>query len=239
MWVQGAHGAEILECCDICKPASLPGNPSRKSLEAGRVLGRVQTCPARLLPGTSGGCGGTAGAGVSPGDRGAVTLQDELQPADLCPCVLPWCWDTKDGGRGLCPAFFQSQWPPAVGGLVLYPFSSAVQNPSPPLGSLGWLYFGMAVGIPGMLWDTGMVNHAAFLPLTPPRAVREMGVRFLGLGSDPPHRAPTTSSGHLTLGLDVPVFPSSFGSLCHEPHWACPAHQNPQYQRGSRPRAPG
>lgn len=51
VWVQGAHGAEIPECCDICRPASLTGNPSRKSLEAGRVFGRVQTCPARLLPG--------------------------------------------------------------------------------------------------------------------------------------------------------------------------------------------
>lgn len=101
VWVQGAHGAEIPGCCDICRPASLTGNPSQKSLEAGRVLGRVQTCPAQLLPGTSGGCGGTGRAGVSPGVPRAVTLQDELQPAVLCPCVLLGRWDTKNGGRAV------------------------------------------------------------------------------------------------------------------------------------------
>lgn len=250
MWVQGAHAAEILECCDICKPASLAGNPSRKSLEAGRVLGHVQTCPARLLPGTSSSCGdgeswglswglSWVSPGVSPGVSSAVTLQDELRPAVLCPCVLPGCRDTKCGGRGLCPAFFQSQWLPAVGGLVLYLLSGAMQDPSPSLGSPAWLYFGTAVGIQGMPWDIGMSSYAAFLHLAPPRAVREVRVRFLGLDSDPPRRAPTTSSSHLTLGLDVPTSPSSFGCLCHEPRWARPAHQNPEYQRGPLPWPPG
>lgn len=239
VWVQGAHGAEIPGCCDICRPASLTGNPSRKSLEAGRILGRVQTCPARLLPGISGGCGGTGRAGVSPGVPGAVTLQDELQPAVLCACGLLGRWDTRNGGRGLCPAFFQPQWLPAAGALVLYPSSRAVQDPSPSLGSTGWLCFGTAVGIQGMLRDTGMTSHAAFLPLTPPRAVRKVGVRFSGLGSDPPHRLPTTSSSLPTLGLDVPTSPSTFGSLCHEPRWAHPAHQNPQHRRGPLPWPPG
>lgn len=79
------------------------------------------------------------------------------------------------------------------------------------------------------------------LPSSPssPTAVREVGVRFLGLGSDPPHRAPTTSFSHLTLGLDVPTSPSPFGSLCPEPRWAHPAHQNPQDRRGPVPWPPG
>lgn len=127
-WVQGAHGAEMPECCDIGRPASLTGNPSPKSLEAGRVSGRVQTCPARPLPGTGAAVGG---AGLRPGVPGAVPVQDELQAAAVCPCVMPGCWGTREGGRGLCPAFFQSRWLPAVGALVSYTFSTAVEDPSP------------------------------------------------------------------------------------------------------------
>lgn len=99
---------------------------------------------------------------------------------------------------------------------------------------MGWQW-----GSWGCSRDTGMTSHAASLSLTPPRAVREVGVRFSGLGSDPPHRPPTTSSSRPTLGLDVPKSPSTFGSLCHEPRWAHPAHQNPQYRRGPLPWPPG
>ena len=57
----GAGGAEIAERCDIRKPASRAGNPSRKSLEAGRVPGLVQTCPAPAPPrAPAGAAGGTA-----------------------------------------------------------------------------------------------------------------------------------------------------------------------------------
>lgn len=84
-------------------------------------------------------------------------------------CVPVCCWGVgiPRTGAGLCPAFFQPQWLPAVGALVLYPSSSTVQDPSPSLGSTGWLCFGMAVGIMGMLkghWD----DEPCCLPLLNP-----------------------------------------------------------------------
>lgn len=175
MWVQGAHGAEIPECCDICKPASLAGNPSRKSLEAGRVLGCVQTCPARLLPGTSGCSGGRGELGVPPGVAGAVTVQDE--PAILCPCSLLGCWDGRNGGRGLFPSSPSGclQWERWFCPYFLAPCG---------IHPLRWAHqAGCTSG--RQLWDAGMPS---FPPLNPSQGSQGSGgqVFRFGFGSPSP-----------------------------------------------------
>lgn len=83
-----------------------------------------------------------------------------------------------------------------------------MKDPSPPLGSPAWLYFGRAVGIRGMLWETGRLSHAAFLPLTLPRAVREVRGQDFRFGFRSPKQSPHNflQSPHLGAGrARVPI----------------------------------
>lgn len=176
---------------------------------------------------------GDGGSWLAPGVPGAVPTQDELQPPVLCPCELPGCWDPGRGAEG-CALRFSSpsgclQWE------HWFCTHFLVQDPFPSLSSPGWLCFGQAPGDALGRWDAE--------PCCPPppnsaRAVREVGVRFLGLGSDPPHRAPTTSFSHLAWGWMCRV-PFIIESLCREPRWAHPAGQNPRYRSGPLPWTPG
>lgn len=133
-------GAEITERCDIHKPASRSGNPSRKSSGAGIVPGRVQTCPAPLLPRH----GRAAPARLCWGPRCCHLVHG------LCSVSL-LCWDARDQGSELFPVPSQSPWLSALGALVLYQFPSAAQDLSPPLGCV----LGQQLGTRVMLRDMG------------------------------------------------------------------------------------
>lgn len=151
-------------------------------------------------PGTGSGCGGDGRAAPTMALLGSPVLSPRGVGFTRgwqfsVPTVLLGCWDAGGGGSGLCPASSQSPWLSAVGALVLYPFPSAVQDPSPPLGSAGWLHLGQQLGTRVMLRDMGMGSHAAFLPSPPPSAASPCyrGGRVFGSG----FRSPTQSSHHL------------------------------------------
>lgn len=213
-------GAEITERCDIHKPASRSGNPSRKSSGAGIVPGRVQTCPAPLLPGH----GRAAPARLCWGPRRCHLVRG------LCP-VSPLCWDAGGQGSELCPVPSQSPWLSALGALVLYQFPSAAQDLSPPLGCV----LGQQLGTRVMLRDMGdaqgqggcsetggwgAVLPSSPSPLPPPHPSAIGGLRFWVRVHT---KQPPCLPGHPTLGQDAPASPSPHGSPFCELCWAPPA----------------
>lgn len=106
------------------------------------------------------------------------------------------CWG---GSSGLCPAPSQCPWLSALGALVLFPFPTAVQHPSPTLGC-AW---GQD---PVMLRDVGMGSHATFLASPSPSTASQCYRGGFRLG----FRSPIQNSS--TLGQDTPTSQSLHSS---------------------------
>lgn len=180
------------ESLDASRPAQ-PGS-SRAPAAAVGARGELGSLPGSLLGSLPG----------SPGLLGAVTLQDELQPAALCPC-----WDTRNGAEGCVPQCSSPsgcrQWEHWFCTRSLLPCRT---HALPRAHGLAVLW--EAEGIQGMLRDTGM--QPCSLPPSPEPLPGLSGrwAQFsglgLGLGSAPPQPPhPGAGCAHVPILVWVPV----------------------------------
>lgn len=173
--------------------------PAESPWRFGRVPGLVQTCPAPAppsAPAVGGGNGRAAPTVALLGVPGAVTLQGGLWRFGV-PTVL--LGHQERGGSKLCSASSQSSWLSALGALVLYPFPSAVRDPSPPLGSAGWMCVGAAVGDAGDAQGHGDGEPCCRLPLAASQCCGGVSGFWVWVPV-PPAEQPPPPPGHPTLG---------------------------------------